>query len=158
MLSTTGVSVIAKRLWIVSLGAVSACSVVPQSAVPPQAVTSQASTTIRLGNISSGRDGEAEAIASLRRGEPPRLFAHEVNAEYPSYNTPGLLNCDPAEDGARDLFRPLPEADWSEGNYYTEEQLRRAEAARSFAKAYNLAIFRERRSVILKVCPRAQIG
>lgn len=149
---------IAKRLLLVGLAATNACSAGPQVPLTPSQPAASASLSANSVTDSFiGRDGEAEALASLRNGEPLKLFSHEVNAEVPRYNTPGLLNCDPDQDGAQHIFRPLPEADWSEGNYYTEEQQKRAVSARSFAKEYNLAMFRERRAVILKVCPRAQI-
>ena len=111
-----------------------------------------------------GRDGATQALSDLKAGKRTKLYSHAVNSAQPTVQTPGLSGCiaghpryliDPR---ARDLFAPLPEADWAEAVPYSPEQLARAASAIRFARSYNRAMFRARKADILRVCPNAKVS
>jgi hypothetical protein len=101
------------------------------------------------------RQGDAEVRTELAKGGPARLYTHRFNGRAPGFSTPGLTHCDPRSavgTRARTLFRPLPEADWSEPMPFTHGQ----EIAVRFARSYNLTMFKARRAEILRICPEAR--
>ena len=102
------------------------------------------------------RDGEAEALAALSAGKPPRLFTHVWNGRAPGFRTPGLRLCSPDQAVTleeRSLFLPLPEADWSEPSPLPLQY----DAAVRFARAYNLTMYARRKAQIVRVCPRVDL-
>jgi len=96
----------------------------------------------------------------MAQGKPARLYVYEFNGEAPAWVTPGLSNCKPNEDQdfrtANPLFVALPEANFSEGSYSSESDVRRRSAAVDFGSAYNMTMFRQRLSEIVKVCPHVK--
>jgi hypothetical protein len=109
----------------------------------------------------AGRDGEREALADLREGNPLKLYYYWRWGERLTLPTPGISDCD-AEQGAdpkviRSVFVSLPELTMSESKMPTTEQRARQHAALSFARAYNQHMFRHRKAQILKICRRANL-
>lgn len=106
------------------------------------------------------RNGEAEARADLAAGRPLKLYTHAFNGRIPMVRFPGLVDCYPdrlAKGETRVLLAPLPDADWQEGETYTDEQTLRAQAARRFASQYNRTILRAYRAELAQICPNARL-
>lgn len=57
----------------------------------------------------------------------------------------------------RNTFSPLPDADWSEGEYYTAQETQKAEIAVGFARKHNRAAYRTGETQIRRLCPQAQL-
>jgi hypothetical protein len=124
------------------------------------AMDAEASARQLRGQDYNKRSGETEAQADLAAGRPVKLYAHVFNGRAPGYKVPGLLDCNPGlakGSNGKALFSPLPDADWQEGETYSAEHYRRAEAANRFAIQYNRAMFRARKLQIVQVCPGARL-
>lgn len=110
----------------------------------------------------AGRDGGAEALADIARGNPARVFYRGTCGDRCSLDGVGLLNCAPerfdTKSAPKGFFVYVPEADGDSSVIPTAEQHARGASAYLFAKAYNLTMFRERKREILKQCPRAELG
>ncbi len=102
------------------------------------------------------RDGQREARADVRAHRPTKLYSAVFNGRAPGFQTPGLVYCDPRyayPDGNLRLFAPLPEADWGEPGPFPPHY----QAAISFARNYNLVMFKARKAEIMRVCPKVQL-
>ena len=113
-------------------------------------------------NAYAGRNGEAQALADIARGEPARVYYRGQCGESCRLIGVGLLNCEPDEfdtqKAPKGFFVYVPEADADSSVTPTADQQARAVSAYVFAKAYKLTMFRERKREILKQCPRAELG
>lgn len=110
----------------------------------------------------AGRNGEAEALAHIARGDPAKVYYRGTCGDSCRLIGVGLLNCEPerfdTQSAPKGFFIYIPEADADSSEIPTAEQHARGVSAYFFAKAYNLTMFRERKREILKQCPRAELG
>lgn len=110
----------------------------------------------------AGRSGQAEALTDLANGRPIKLYTHVLGGERARFRSPGLLYCDPEQNignkAAENLFVFIPEANMSEGVFYTPAQQARQRSASSFARAYNLTIFHRKRDYIASLCPKVELA
>lgn len=127
----------------------------------PAAHEASSTTTGRDALFYGQRNGTTEALADVAAGKPLKLYSHIFGGRIESIHTPGLLDCNPLSRHSTQggiLFAPLPDADWQEGQAYTDDQNRAASAARSFARQYNRTMFEARRAELLRACPLARLG
>jgi hypothetical protein len=107
------------------------------------------------------RSGEAEALADLRSGRPVKLYAHVWGGERAGFRSPGLLYCDPDQNNgskaAGAMFAFIPEANVSEGVIYTPAEQALQRSASTFARAYNITVFQQKRDYIVGLCPRVEL-
>jgi hypothetical protein len=84
---------------------------------------------------------------------------HAYNGRAPGFKIPGLTNCSPGAVGTVLFvsFASLPEADWQEGQHYTETEARDADAARHFASQYNRTVLQTYRVQLARACPNARL-
>ena len=105
--------------------------------------------------------GEAEAISDLKSGHPIKLYTHVWGGERAGFRSPGLLYCDPDQNNgsraAHEMFAFIPEANISEGKRYTATEQAMQWSASAFARAYNLTIYRQKRSYIRSLCPKVEL-
>jgi hypothetical protein len=110
----------------------------------------------------AGRNGEAEALADIARGRPPKVYYRDVCGDHCRKQAAGLLNCNPerfdTQKAPKTFFVPIPEADADSDYGHTQEQNARRHSAFFFAKSYNLTMFRKRKREILRVCPAAAVA
>jgi len=112
-----------------------------------------------------GRNGRAEALADIARRKPAKVYIRTICGEFCRISAVGIRNCEPerfdTQTAPKTFFVDIPELFFGE-NYdeqvtRTDEQRRQANSAYTFAKAYNLTIFRTTKTAILRHCPRAEL-
>jgi len=107
------------------------------------------------------RSGKAEALADLANGRPVKLYTHVFGGERGGSKTPGLLYCDPDQNigskAALDLFVYILEANMSEGVIYTLDQQAKQHSALSFARPYNLTMYKFKRKHVRRLCPKVEL-
>lgn len=107
------------------------------------------------------RSGEAEALADLASGRPVKLYTHVWGGERAGFRSPGLLYCDPDQNignrAAEAMFAFIPEANVSEGVIYTPAEQSLQRSASTFARAYNLTVFHQKRDFIVRLCPKVEL-
>lgn len=104
----------------------------------------------------SQRNGELEAKADIKAGNPTTLYSAVFNGRAPGFRTPGIAYCDPRYAdgrGSRVVFAKLPEADWQEPNPPPPQ----SKEALQFARQYNQAMFKAREADIKSACPNARM-
>jgi hypothetical protein len=109
----------------------------------------------------AGRNGEAEALADIARGRPTKVYYRGGCGDRCVLMGVGLANCEPdrfdTQKTPNGFFVGIPEA-FIDSSPISPEQHARRLSAYLFAKAYNYAMFRERKGEILKICPQARLG
>ena len=105
------------------------------------------------------RDGEKDALADLRKGKSLKLYFYWRWGERLSLPTPGIQSCyedsPPDMKAARGVFVLIPEANMAEDEVPTAQQVQRRRSAFKFARSYNQATLRYRKSEVLRFCPNA---
>ncbi len=108
----------------------------------------------------AGRNGKAEALADIARGNPPRVYYRSGCGDRCVFMSLGLANCEPerfdTQKAPAGFFVLIPEAHIDSSPILPEQRDRRL-SAYLFAKAYNHTTFRERKREVLEICPQAKL-
>jgi hypothetical protein len=102
------------------------------------------------------RNGEAEALADMRRGAKLKIYYYVSNGAAVGSEVPGLSNCSREKANTKDKFERfvmIREAAFQEGEARTFTQNRHASSAIRFAKAYNVTTLRLRTHEVERLCP-----
>jgi hypothetical protein len=105
------------------------------------------------------RNGEAEALADMRRGAELKIYYYVSNGAAVGSEAPGLSDCSREMANTEDKFERfimIPEAAFQEGEPRTFTQNRLTSSAIRFAKAYNITTLRLRTHEVERLCPRVR--
>lgn len=106
----------------------------------------------------SGRNGVIEALDDVAAHRPIKLYAyHKAQIDYSS-RTPGLDCPDTSSSAGFSKIHRLyiDEAGIAEGYIPSWIDMRRGEAARSFAYLYNITMLRTHRGEMRRACPAVE--
>lgn len=120
-------------------------------------LSSQANSGTARGNDWRSRSGRSEALADLKRGARPQLYARLVAGEGEAAETPGVMNCTPDNAaGGWQHFRPLG-VNYSESQKYSPNELSEITDAYNFARDYNLTLLAKEKGRVQQYCPAASL-